>query len=78
MNPEAFRLNLFQERQSIVRINNKMLLGPRNAEIFILALDTLYLSTRWKFPVKILPTVRTDTRLMLTSPVELIKKRAYF
>lgn len=76
MNPEAFRLNLFQERQSIVRIN--MLLGPRNAEIFILALGTLYLSTRWKFPVKILPTVRTDTRLMLTSPVELIKKRAYF
>lgn len=45
MNPEAFRLNLFQERQSIVRIN-KMLLGPRNAEIFILALGTLYLSTR--------------------------------
>lgn len=76
MNPEAFRLNLFQERQSIVRIN--MLLGPRNAEIFILALGTLYLSTRWNFPVKILPTVRTDTRLMLTSPVELIKKRAYF
>lgn len=76
MNPEAFRLNLFQERQSIVRIN--MLLGPRNAEIFIVALGTLYLSTRWKFPVKILPTVRTDTRLMLTSPVELIKKRAYF
>lgn len=63
MNPEAFRLNLFQERQSIVRIN-KMLLGPRNAEIFILALGTLYLSTRWKFPVKILPTVRTDTRLI--------------
>lgn len=47
MNPEAFRLNLFQERQSIVRINNKMLLGPRNAEIFIVALGTLYLSTRW-------------------------------
>lgn len=64
MNPEAFRLNLFQERQSIVRINNNMLLGPRNAEIFILALCTLYLSTRWKFPVKILPTVRTDTRLI--------------